>query len=216
MVKKNSKYFLNLETIRSRKTAVRRLFDSKGKITVNPQAIMNELKATIRIPSRDHDSNEDLCSDFLDNNSIPTLSEQSILVCEGKLSLTECHKALQKFPNGKTPGNDGLTAEFYKCFWNLLGQQLTDSLNFSFENGELSNSQKQAVIRLIDKKDSDRKYIKNWRPISLLNVYVKISSKALASRLEKALPEIIHPDQYAYVKGRTIFDAVRTIDDIME
>ena len=139
-----------------------------------------------------------------------------MLVCEGKLSLTECHKALQKFPNGKTPGNDGLTAEFYKCFWNLLGQQLTDSLNFSFENGELSNSQKQAVIRLIDKKDRDRRYIKNWRPISLLNVDVKIASKALASRLEKVLPEIIHPDQYAYVKGRTIFDAVRTIDDIME
>ena len=50
----------------------------------------------------------------------------------------------------------------------------------------------------------------------LLNVDVKIASKALASRLEKVLPEIIHPDQYAYVKGRTIFDAVRTIDDIME
>ena len=139
-----------------------------------------------------------------------------MLVCEGKLSLTECHKALQKFPNGKTPGNDGLTAEFYKCFWNLLGQQLTDSLNFSFENGELSNSQKQAVIRLIDKKDRDRRYIKSWRPISLLNVDVKIASKALASRLEKVLPEIIHPDQYAYVKGGTIFDAVRTIDNIME
>ena len=35
-------------------------------------------------------------------------------------------------------------------------------------------------------------------------------------RLEKVLPEIIHADQYAYVKGRTIFDAVRTIDGIME
>ena len=69
---------------------------------------------------------------------------------------------------------------------------------------------------LIDKKDRNRRYIKNWRPISLLNVDVKIASKALASRLEKVLPEIIHPDQYAYVKGRTIFDAVRTIDDIME
>ena len=114
---KNSKYFLNLETTRSSKTAVRRLFDSKGKITVNPQAIMNELKSYYQnlYSSRDHDSNEDPCSDVLDNNSIPTLSEQSMLM--RKLSLTECHKALQKFPNNKTPGNDGLTAEFYKCFW---------------------------------------------------------------------------------------------------
>lgn len=78
------------------------------------------------------------------------------------------------------------------------------------------NSQKQAVIWLIDKKDRDRRYIKNWRPISLLNVDAKIASKALALRLEKALPEIIGVDQYVYVEGRTIFDAVRTIDVVME
>ena len=48
------------------------------------------------------------------------------------------------FSNGKAPGNDGLTAEFYKSFWDLLG--------------ELSNSQEQAIIRLIDKKDKDRRY----------------------------------------------------------
>ena len=69
---------------------------------------------------------------------------------EGKLSCVECYDALLKFRIGKAPGNDGLTVDFYKGFWNLLGQQLTDSLNFSFEHGELSNSQKQAVIPLID------------------------------------------------------------------
>jgi len=135
---------------------------------------------------------------------------------QGKLLCAERYKALLMFPNGKSPGKDGLTAEFYKGFWNLLGQQLTDSLNFSFEHGELSNSQKQAIIRLIDKKDRDRRYTKNWRPISLLNVDVKIASKALVLRLEKVLPEIIDGDQYAYVKGRTMFDAVRTIDGVME
>ena len=54
------------------------------------------------------------------------------------------------------------------------------------------------------------------RPISLLNVDYKIGSKALATRLEKILPEIIHESQCAYVKGRTIFDAVRSINDVME
>ena len=139
-----------------------------------------------------------------------------MMMCEGTLSCDECLEALKKFPYGKAPGNDGLTAEFYKGFQNLLGQQLTDSLNYSFEHGELSTSQKQAIIKLIEKKDRDRRFIKNWRPGSLLNVDVKIASKALALRLEKILPEIIHVDQYAYVKGRTIFDAIRTIDDIME
>ena len=59
--------------------------------------------------------------------------------------------------------------------------------------------------------------IKNWRPISLLNVDVKIGSKAIiAKRIEKVLPYIIHYDQNAFVKGRTIFDAARTISDVMD
>ena len=92
---------------------------------------------------------------------------------------------------------------------------LVKSLNYSYKHGELSSSQKEAVIVLIEKKDRDRRQIKNWRPISLINVDVKIGTKAIAKRLEKVLPEIIHHNQNAYVKGRTIFDAVRTIDDII-
>jgi len=87
-----------------------------------------------------------------------------------KLYSIPCNNSLSKFPNGKTPGHDGLTPEFYKKFWNLLGDLLTDSLNYSYINGELSNSQKEAIIRPIEKKGKDRRYIKNWRPISLLNV----------------------------------------------
>ena len=92
---------------------------------------------------------------------------------------------------------------------------LVKSLNYSYKHGELSSSQKEAVIVLIQKKDRDRRQIKNWRPISLINIGVKIATKAIAKRLEKVLPEIIQHNQNAYVKGRTIFDAVRTIDDII-
>ena len=38
----------------------------------------------------------------------------------------------------------------------------------------------------------------------------------MAKRLEKVLPNLVHHDQNALVKGRTIFDAVRTISDIMD
>ena len=91
-----------------------------------------------------------------------------------------------------------------------------DSLNFSYRHGELSTTQKEAVITLIEKKNRDRRLIKNWRPISLVNVDVKIGSKAISKRLEKVLPHIIHYDQNAFVKGRTIFDAVRTINDVID
>ena len=45
---------------------------------------------------------------------------------------------------------------------------------------------------------------------------VKIGSKAIAKRLENVLPHIIHYGQNAIVKGRTIFDATRTISDVLE
>ena len=57
--------------------------------------------------------------------------------------------------------------------------------------------------------------IKIWHSISLINGDAKIASKTLAKRLEKVLPEIIHSNQNAFVKGRSIFDAIRTIDDVM-
>ena len=152
---------------------------------------------------------------FLDSESIPRLSPEMQQLCEGELSVAECYNILSTFQNNKTPGNDGLTIEFYRSFW-LLGEMLVKSLNYSYKHGELSSSQKEAVIVLIEKKkDRDRRQIKNWRPISLINVDVKIGTKAIGKTLEKVLPEIIHHNQNAYVKGRTIFDAVRTIDDII-
>lgn len=69
-----------------------------------------------------------------------------------------------------------------------------------------------AIIKLIEKKDKEKMYIGNRRPISM-NVDVKIASKALAKRLECILP--IHRNQNAYVKGRLISDNTRIIDDIM-
>ena len=109
-----------------------------------------------------------------------------------------------------------MTAGFYQAFWPTLGPFLVDSLNSSFEKGELENSQKQGIIRLIEKKNKDKRYVTNWRPISLLNVDVQIASKARTLRLEKVLSDLISEDQCAYLKERNIFDAVRTIGDIMD
>ena len=48
-------------------------------------------------------------------------------------------------------GSDGLTREFYACFWKHIGSCFVSTLNYSFEHGELTSSQKQAVITLIEK-----------------------------------------------------------------
>jgi len=93
---------------------------------------------------------------------------------------------------------------------------MVESLNYSYDHGELSNSQKRAIITLTEKKDKDRRDIANWRPIPLINVDLKSGSKAIAKRLEAVLPSVIHHNQCAYVKDRTICDAVRSVEYILD
>ena len=66
------------------------------------------------------------------------------------------------------------------------------------------------------KKDKDKRYIKNWRPISLLNVDTKLISKTFASRHKDVLPSLISHQQTAYVKIRNINESGRLISDILE
>ena len=65
-----------------------------------------------------------------------------------------------KSMKNKTPGNDGLTKEFCKTFWDELKTLLTERINEAFYSKILSISQRQAVIKVIEKKDRDKRYIK--------------------------------------------------------
>ena len=125
-------------------------------------------------------------------------------------------KALKKIPKNKSPGNDGITKEFYVAFWDDLKTLLLLSVNKAFEVGELRTSQKQAVIKLIEKKDKDKRLIKNWRPISVLNVDTKLVSKVLAEHLKTALPSVISSNQTAHLKGRFISEGGSIISDTFE
>ena len=64
--------------------------------------------------------------------------------------------------NDKSPGNDGITKEFYIKFWDVVKEPLCASIQKSFIEVELSTSQKQVIIKLIEKKGRDKRFIKNW------------------------------------------------------
>ena len=53
---------------------------------------------------------------------------------------------------GKSPGIDGLTAEFYTAFWAVLGSDLVEVLDYGFQHGQLSVSQRRGLLSLIFKK----------------------------------------------------------------
>ena len=123
--------------------------------------------------------------DFLNVIGVPKLSEDQVNLCEKHLTEKDSCKSLRSMQIDKSPGNDGLTKEFCETFWDELKEIFVNSVREVKEIGHLSTSQRQAVIKLIGKKDRDKRFIKNWRLISLLNVDSKIISKALSEKLKK-------------------------------
>jgi hypothetical protein len=103
----------------------------------------------------------------------------------------------------KSPGLDGLTVEFYRVFWNKFKYTLTDILNKGNDEQCLTYSESTSILTLLIKK-GDHLNPDNYRPISLLNVDLKILSYVLTQRLKNLLPKIINEDQTVYVKNRFI------------
>ena len=214
---KSNKYFLGLEKANKIKSTINTVLLDDGEISNDQSNILNEIKTFYAnlYTKKEVDLNSVKVDKFFMHDKIPKLNMDQQDICDGMLTLNECFEVLNTFQNNKTPGNDGLTAEFYKQFWHLFGGTLVDSLNASYLKGELSNSQKQGVITLILKKGKDKRKIGSYRPITLLNVDLKIGSKAIAKRVAKILPDIIGIEQSAFVNERYIGDAVRTVADLI-
>ena len=155
------------------------------------------------------------CSDILLRSLERRLSEGERDRLEGPLTSEEFTAALKSMPRNKSPGLDGLTAEFYCHFWDLLCDDLLAVYNSVLSSGRLSASQRCGVVRLLYKK-GDKEDLRNWRPISLLNVDYKILSRVLARRLSSVLSTLVHHDQTCCVPRRTIHDNTRLLQDVVD
>ena len=209
---KASKYFLSLEKRSKVEACIRRLrnhSDSDNDIS-DPRTIYEELKNFYgSLYRRTSVKTESECLQYHEKLNTPMLTPDEQSLCEGKLTFQECWEALTSMQNWKSPANNGFTKEYYVAFFDELRKLLVSVFNYAFEVGEFSSSQKQAVITLIQKKDRDNMLIKNWRPISLINVDIKMASKVLAFRLRKVIHKVIHCNQTAYVKRRYIGESCR-------
>ena len=214
---KPTKYFFNLEAKNFTQKTIIELKVSENKTVTNDKEILKLIEEFFAdLFSSEYSGSDDLFENFIENINLPQLSEEDKSALEGELTTAECLQILKTFSNGKSPGEDGFTTEFYVQFFDILAPDLLASLNAAYFHKEMSISQRRGVITLIPKDDSNLLELSNWRPITLLNVDYKIASKAIASRIKKMLPLLIHPDQSGFMKDRFIGQNIRLINDVLE
>ena len=214
---KPTKYFFNLEAKNFVQKNIVELKIAENKTVVQDAEILKQIENFYRdLFTSQFSSSGELFDNFVENVVLPQLSEVDKNKLEGELSVDIRRQILKTFSNGKSPGEDGFTVEFYVQFFELLAPDLLKSLNAAYFHGEMSVSQRGGVITLIPKDDANLVELSNWRPITLLNVDYKIASKAIASRIKNVLPALIHSDQSGFMKERFIGQNIRLINDILD
>ena len=154
----------------------------RSKNILKEQAIFFENVYTTR--KIDSISNSKIEEKFSTNINIPKLDQDVKSNLDLLISIDELSHALKNMKNDKSPGLDGFTTNFYKFFWTDLKNLLYETLTYSFQKGELPCGLRRGVLSLKPQKDKDLRYLKSWRPVSLLSTDYKILAKALSRRLE--------------------------------
>eukprot|EP00253_Pinus_taeda_P019493 PITA_19493 len=130
------------------------------------------------------------------------------------ISLQEVEEALGQLKDGKAPGPDGFTANFFHEFWELIKMEVWELVEESRTMHWLLPSLNTTFIALVPKGDEPNKPDK-YRPIALCNAIYKLISKVLANRLKPLLPLLISPEQTGYVEGRQIMDGIILSNEVI-
>ena len=146
-IRRKKQYFLGLE---------KRNREKKNNFLKNAQGIyvLKELVHYYETLYRNNELfNESQCYDFVKMTSCPTINEAQKLHCDSLVTENECLKAICQLANNKSPGPDGFSVEFYKCFWDDLKQPFMECLKYSINKDQLCKSQYEGVITLLPKPE---------------------------------------------------------------
>lgn len=200
-------FFLGLEKKKQIKSYIAQITDADGNKCTD---LVDILQA-----AQDYYTNlfrkQDLDSKHMDRviGAIScSLGSDDMISCDGDIQLSEVKGAIATLNRSKSPGADGLSAEFYQCFSNLLAPILCRLFTVMQEEKRCADSFLRGVITLVFKNKGDRYDLANYRPISLLNVDYKILAKLLACRLKRVIGTIIGPTQTYSIPGRDIADCI--------
>jgi hypothetical protein len=135
---------------------------------------------------------------FQNRYQIPKLNQDQINHLNSAITPKEIEAAIKSFPNKKSPGPHGFSAEFYQTFKEDLIPILFKLFYKIETEGTLPNSFYEATTTLILKPHKDPKKKENFRPISLMNIDAKILNKTLANRIEEFIKMIILHNQVGF------------------
>ncbi len=108
--------------------------------------------------------------------------QDCMMLCDKAISIEKVKFGISKLKDNTSLGNDGFVSKFSKGFQEKLSEFLLCVFNIAIECGELHPSLCQGLISLIPKANKDTTLIDNWRPITLLNNYVKVFAIIFAGR----------------------------------
>lgn len=214
---KPSAYYLGLEKRMMKGKTMMALRNEQGQLISDNKEILTLQKRHFeRIYTEDPTSLEPVETLPLSQDDIPQVPDFKKISINRPFTLEELYSALKEVNKNKAPGSDGITPELYLRFWDLLKDAFMQSLEFSLEQGFLSDGQRLGIITLLPKKGLDKSSISNWWPITLLNSDVKIVSKALATRLQFCIKDVVEEDQTGFIRGRSILTNLNNIQALID
>ncbi|CAI7880494.1 unnamed protein product, partial [Closterium sp. NIES-54] len=133
---------------------------------------------------------------------------------QGDWTEKEVRQALREMASNKTPGKDRLPKEVFELHWDVLGKHVM-ALVRDFTSSSLPTSVKDAVTILLHKKGA-KEQLENYRSITLLNISYKVLVRVLASRIKRILHRVISREQFCFIPGRRMSDAVGLVADVID
>lgn len=210
---RSTKFFFEFEKSRKHAELIKSILKD-GKVVKEKQGILKEVKDFYTtLFKKDNINVKD--EEYLLNQIQVQVNEEDKRMCDKDINEEEIEEVIDQLKNGKSPGLDGLTSEFYKVFKHVLIPILHNLFADTFKQKKMSESMKTGMIKIIYKNKGDKDHLKNYRPLSMLNTDYKILAKIMANRLKKVIPNIITTNQAYGVLNRDISDIVTNIRDLM-
>ena len=126
--------------------------------------------------------------------------------------IEECIKSLAN----KAPGEDGITAPFFKTFIESWTKILCSVFNCFLEGTAVPKRWCRAIIITLKKSSGEATSLNHCRPISLLNVIWKLFTKSITNRLAKVIGDLVHHDQKGFIGHRSIFENIYDLKEIIK